>query len=298
LGVGEHFDDIEPFNAQSFVSKLLGFADMRGLMQALNDVNAGTGSGGDPQKSNLVKSMESGQFTLRDLYQHYQNMLNVGPLSRFAGSMGGMMGGNDSAQQQQHLRRFMVMMDSMTSAELDGKIDLHKKYDNDVDSRIRRIARGSGCHPEEIKLLLLSHRQMEGFMKKMGRSGLASKQSQVKQQQFLAQARKNPNLIHQRVNQMDPKTLQQLGGREAVIAMMQQQVNQGDGMGMVDMMQPPPPGGFGGGGMMPGFPGVPPGMDMEQLMKMAQAMGLGGPGGSVPGMGGFPGAFAGSSRTG
>jgi signal recognition particle subunit SRP54 len=294
LGVGEHFDDLEPFNAQSFVSKLLGFADMRGLMQAINDVS--TGQSGDPnQKPAIVKSMESGQFTLRDLYQQYQNMLNVGPLSRFAGGFAGMMPGmNDPGLQQRQLRRFMVMMDSMTSDELDGKVDLHKKFDDGVDSRIRRIARGSGCHPEEVRLLLLSHRQMEGFVKKVGKSGVASRQNQIKQQQFIAQARKNPNLIQQRVNQMDPKTLQQLGGRDAVIAMMQQQVNQGGGAGGngMDDMVPPPPGGFGG---MSGFPGMPPGMDMEQLMKMAQAMGMG-PGAPMaggPGMGGFPGSFTG-----
>jgi signal recognition particle subunit SRP54 len=204
---------------------------------------------------------------------------------------------NDPALQQRQLRRFMVMMDSMTGDELDGRVDLHKKFDDGVDSRIRRVARGSGCHPEEVRLLLLSHRQMEGFVRKVGRSGVASRQGQARQQQFLAQARKNPALIHQRVNQMDPRTLQQLGGRDAVVAMMQQQLHQGGGGGgmmMDDMMQPPPPMGGGGGlGGMPGFPGMPPGMDMEQLMKMAQAMGLGpggGPagGGGGPGMGGFP----------
>jgi len=38
LGVGEHFDDLEPFNARSFVSKLLGFGDVRGLMENIKEI--------------------------------------------------------------------------------------------------------------------------------------------------------------------------------------------------------------------------------------------------------------------
>lgn len=38
LGTGEHFDDLEPFNARSFVSKLLGFGDVRGLMDNLRSI--------------------------------------------------------------------------------------------------------------------------------------------------------------------------------------------------------------------------------------------------------------------
>ena len=38
LGSGEHFDDLNPFHAESFFSKLLGFGDVRGLMEAMKGV--------------------------------------------------------------------------------------------------------------------------------------------------------------------------------------------------------------------------------------------------------------------
>jgi len=192
------------------------------------------------------------------------------------------------------LRKFMVMMDSMTNAELDGKVDMHKKYDPTVESRIRRIAAGSGCHPNEVKMLLTVHKQFEGMVSKMGKSGLMSKQNQQRQQQMAAQMRKNPNLINQRINQMDPRLLQQMGGRDAVMQMMQQMAKGGGpgggggGMGGMPNMDALMGGGSGGGGMMPNMmPGLggmmpPPGggaggyPDMEQLMKMAQSMGMGG----------------------
>jgi signal recognition particle subunit SRP54 len=123
------------------------------------------------------------------------------------------------------LKKFMVIMDSMNKAELDGKVNLHDDTDQ-VQSRILRIARGSGSHPNEVKLLLLSHKQFEGVVSKMGKSmGAAnaaagdSAGSKLKQQQLAAQMRKNPNLIQQRINQMDPRMLQQMGGRENVMAM-------------------------------------------------------------------------------
>jgi len=38
-GTGEHFEDFDPFNAQSFVSKLLGYGDMRGLTEAFKSLD-------------------------------------------------------------------------------------------------------------------------------------------------------------------------------------------------------------------------------------------------------------------
>lgn len=59
LGEGEHFDDLEPFNAQSFVSKLLGYGDPKGLAEAMKDVS----------NKELMEKMSKGEFTLRDMYK-------------------------------------------------------------------------------------------------------------------------------------------------------------------------------------------------------------------------------------
>ena len=55
---------------------------------------------------------------------------------------------NGDEESNRRLKKFMYMMDSMNDNELDGKVDLHKG-DATVESRIRRIARGSGTHPNE-----------------------------------------------------------------------------------------------------------------------------------------------------
>lgn len=284
LGSGEHFDDLDPFNAQSFVSKLLGFGDMRGLMEAMK--------GGDDGKSQeeLMEKMSKGEFTLRDMYSQFQRVMNMGPLNKVMGMIPGMpdylipKGTGDDASTNR-LKKFLYMMDSMTNKELDGKVDFSDRSTPQVRSRIRRIAAGSGTHPKEVEMLLQVHKQFEGMVSKMGKSGLVGKQAQARQQAMAAQMRKNPNLINQRLNQMDPRLLQQMGGREAVQQMMQQMAKGGGAAGAGGM--PNMEALMGGGGMPgmgfpglggmpglggtapPGAGGMPPGMDMETLMKMA-----------------------------
>lgn len=61
IGTGEKFDQFEPFNAQSFVSKLMGFGDFRGMIEAAQN------SGLDHKKNAQVLSrMMEGEFTFKD----------------------------------------------------------------------------------------------------------------------------------------------------------------------------------------------------------------------------------------
>jgi signal recognition particle subunit SRP54 len=127
LGEGEHFDDLEPFNAQTFVSKLLGFGDFRGLMDAMKSASD------EKSQEEFMQKMSRGEFTLRDMYNQFSKVMNLGPMNKLMGMMPGMpdylvpKGGDQESTHR--LRKFMVMMDSMNNAELDGKVDLHKMYD-------------------------------------------------------------------------------------------------------------------------------------------------------------------------
>eukprot|EP00581_Thalassiosira_minuscula_P010568 CAMPEP_0183713174 /NCGR_PEP_ID=MMETSP0737-20130205/8105_1 /TAXON_ID=385413 /ORGANISM="Thalassiosira miniscula, Strain CCMP1093" /LENGTH=446 /DNA_ID=CAMNT_0025941925 /DNA_START=97 /DNA_END=1434 /DNA_ORIENTATION=+ len=145
LGSGERFEDLDPFNAQSFVSKLLGFGDVRGLMEEMKSMNDGK------NQEELMEKMSKGVFTLRDMYKQFQSVMKLGPLDKVMGMIPGMpdylIPQNGDDESTLRLRKFMYMMDSMNDAELDGKIDLHKKNDPPTEKRIRRIAAGSGTHP-------------------------------------------------------------------------------------------------------------------------------------------------------
>jgi signal recognition particle subunit SRP54 len=296
LGQGEHFDDLQPFAADSFVSQLLGMGDVKGLIQALR----GDDENNDDQKE-LQERMRKGEFTLRMMYQQFDKILSLGSLGKLAGMMPSgmpqylMPNGAGDKEATGRLRKFMVIMDSMRDVELDGGVDWHNKTGTAdpgmLEKRRRRIAAGAGCHPTEVLMLLQAHKQFEAVVQKM--KGLqGNKQQMAQQKQMAAQWRKNPALMQQHLNQMDPKLVAQMGGREAVLSAMQQMARGGGAGGGADMnslmgggfpgMPSMPPGGI-PGGSMPG--GAMP--DMNTMMQQMQQMGLGaagGPGGGMPDM--------------
>jgi signal recognition particle subunit SRP54 len=285
LGEGEHLDDLDPFNPQGFVSNLLGMGDVKGLMEQLKSVHE-DGSGKSSQKE-LMEKMSKGVFTLKDMYKQFENMLKLGPMNKVMGMIPGVpeylipknSDGDDEGSNR--LKKFMYMMDSMTNAEMDGKVDLHNyKTDENMMSRIKRIARGSGTHPEEVKMLLLCHKQFEGVVSKMGKAGGGGGMTAAQQKQMADKMKRNPNEVMKRINQMDPATLRQLGGTENVMSMLKGGGGGGGGMPNMDAMQAlmgggmPGMGGGGGGGGMP---------DMSALQAMMGGGGGGG-GGGMPDM--------------
>ena len=180
--------------------------------------------GGDGQKE-LMEKMSKGQFTLRDMYKQFQNTMRSGAMNKMMDMVPGMpaylQSSND--ENKNRLKKFMYMMDSMTDKELDGKVDWHNKRGGDnksIESRINRIARGSGTHPNEVKTLLQTHKQMEGMVSKMGKSGMLKGSNMAKQQQMMESMKKNPAALMSHLNKMDPRVLQQMGGRDAVMKMV------------------------------------------------------------------------------
>jgi|Transcript_21746 signal recognition particle subunit SRP54 len=209
LGSGEHFDDFEPFVARSFVSRLLGMGDMSTLVKQIKDTI------GDDKNDEMMEKFSKGEFTLRDMYEQFENVMKLGPLSKVMAMIPGIpqMGG-EGDEGGNRLKRFMYMMDSMTDDELDGRVDLNR-----APSRVDRVARGSGTHPMEVQMLLRCHKQFEGVVTKMGKSGLMKGGDE----QMVKQMQRNPNQVLQQLHKtMDPRMLQQMGGAQNLMNMMKQ----------------------------------------------------------------------------
>ena len=82
VGTGEHLEDIEAFDTQPFVLRLLGLGDWQGLMEKLSDVVP------EDQGQKLVDGITSGQFTMRLLYEQFQNITKMGPMSQVMSMIG------------------------------------------------------------------------------------------------------------------------------------------------------------------------------------------------------------------
>jgi signal recognition particle subunit SRP54 len=111
IGTGEHLYDLERFAPQPFISKLLGMGDMGGLLDQVKTMNLG-------KNKEMVKHLEQGIFTIRDMRDQLSNLMKMGPLSKLAGNipgMGAMMQNAASDEEAStRLKRMMYMMDSMT----------------------------------------------------------------------------------------------------------------------------------------------------------------------------------------
>lgn len=249
IGLGEHFDELERFDARSFVSRLMGLGDMRGFMEKLADTKA-------LEKSpEMMERLQKGQFTLRDLRDQFKTILSMGSLGQLVSMIPGlsqMMQGQDPSLAQKNIEGFMNCFDSMTEDELDGiyrsRVPDPKNpgkymvvYEKQIsESRLRRIAKGSGVPLQRLYMLIQQHKQFEGMVGKLGKKGLMNDSRMQQQMQ------RNPNqLMQQLQGAMDPRMLQQMGGMGNMMEMFKGMT---EGGGMADMMKQM---GLGGG-----FPGA------------------------------------------
>jgi len=239
LGTGEHFDEFQTFEAQSFVMRLLGMGDLKGLFQTITEAMP------MDKQPELLNKISKGKFSLRDLYEQFQNLQKMGPMGQIMQMIPGMaqlMPQGAEKEGVKRIKRFMVMMDSLTDDELDCVVQM-------TDSRRLRVAKGSGSSMMEVVQLLDEYKRMEKMVGKMGKSGLFGKGGD------LTQLTRNPGQVMQKMQSaMDPRMLQQMGGAQNMMKMMKE-------FGKMESM----------GGMMEGLGGIDP----SQLQNMQKMMGGG-----------------------
>jgi signal recognition particle subunit SRP54 len=176
LGMGESLDRLEEFRPEGLASRILGFGDVVGLMKDFEK------HVDEEQAEAEAKKILSGDFTLDDFVSQIQLVRKMGPLGELMEKFpifGELPEGFqfDDAQ----LGRIVAMVGSMTRAE-------RQRPDTITDSRLKRIARGSGRTEKEVRDLLKHYHGMRAVMRTVGDApGLLSRLPGIKQ---LAQLRK------------------------------------------------------------------------------------------------------------
>jgi signal recognition particle subunit SRP54 len=145
IGTGEHLDELERFDPTRFVSRLLGMGDIQSLLERFEEL------ANKEEAEKVAENLMTGRFSLRDMRVQLDSLGQMGPFSKIVSMFPGFGGGKVDDKQvedsQARLRRFRSMLDSMTAEELDHPMVIK-------GDRVRRIARGSGQKPQEVRQLI------------------------------------------------------------------------------------------------------------------------------------------------
>nr|CAD7445245.1 unnamed protein product [Timema bartmani] len=227
IGTGEHIDDFEPFKTKPFVSKLLGMGDIEGLIDRVQELEL-------DNNEELIDKIKHGQFTLRDMYEQFQNIMKMGPFSQIMGMIPGFsqdfLSKGSEQESMARLKRLMTIMDSMNDAELDSR-DGAKVFTKQP-VRVIRVAQGSGVTEKEVKDLISQYTKFAAVVKKMGGIKGLFKGGDMAKNVNQAQMTK---LNQQMAKMMDPRVLHQMGGMSGLQNMMRQ-LQQGAAGGLGNLM--------------------------------------------------------------
>lgn len=157
IGTGEGMDAIEPFNPTKFAGRLLGMSDIKGLIEKVREAQI------EIDEDAAMRLMK-GQFTLTDMMAQLKQLKKMGPIGKVMEMLGLQykLPDNVAEIQEENLKRFEVIMSSMTKEELDNPKLLKS-------SRLKRIAMGSGTATRDVRDLLKQYNQMKKMMKTMGK---------------------------------------------------------------------------------------------------------------------------------
>jgi len=156
VGTGETVNDLEKFESDRFVSRLLGMGDIKSLIEMAEE---------NLTEEDIDADILKGKFTLNDLYNQLEALKKMGPFKKLMEMLplGGLGVNIDDSMYQvteDKLKAFKVIMDSMTKDERNEP----KIIDG---SRVKRIARGSGTTTAEVSELIKYHKMMQKMMKSM-----------------------------------------------------------------------------------------------------------------------------------
>ncbi len=159
IGVGERLEDLEEFDASSFVSRLLGMGDLRSLIAAMQEA--------EKEQEESLERIASGRMTLDDMLNQIRAFRKMGPLSSVLEKLpiGGGLKINQLKEEQgeERLKKWEVIIQSMNKKERSDPSILDS-------SRIRRIAKGSGTRPEDVKEMIKQYTFLKKAMKNMRRN--------------------------------------------------------------------------------------------------------------------------------
>lgn len=177
IGVGEQIHEIEIFDPESFIQRLLGMGDLSALLEHVKSATD------EKQQQRIEDRMKEGKFTLLDLHGQLEQMNKMGSMDKMMSMIPGMSAAkipkNLLKKQESKMLHWKNAISSMTEEEVENPEVFEKQT-----SRIQRVAKGSGTTTTEIRELLKQYKMIKEMMGMQ--SGLAEGNIDQKTMQKMA----------------------------------------------------------------------------------------------------------------
>ncbi len=177
IATGEKINDIEEFDPESFLSRLLGMGDLGALIEKIKSVTD------EGQQEEMQQRLAEGKISLEDVIEQVKSMSSLGGFAKIKSLIPGLgkakIPENALGSQEAKIAKWEHILKSMTKDERENPDILEKQ-----PSRITRIAKGAGVNKSDIKSLLKQYKMLSSMIKEQA-SFDPSKPMDMKQMQKL-----------------------------------------------------------------------------------------------------------------
>jgi signal recognition particle subunit SRP54 len=151
VGIGEKPGDMEIYDSEKFVGRLLGVPDIGALMEKIKEIS---------KEADVKKIEEMEKLTIEAFYEQLKAAKKLGPLGNVFSMLGAADVPKEMVQQsEEKLKKYECMINSMSKAEKKDASLLKNS-----PARISRIATGSGCGEKDVREFLTQFEKMEKMM--------------------------------------------------------------------------------------------------------------------------------------
>ena len=160
ITTGEKINDIEPFNPNAFLSRLLGMGDLETLIEKIKSVTD------EAQGKKIQAGISEGKLRLEDVIEQVKSMNSLGGFEKIKSMIPGFskiqekIPENLMETQQSKISKWEHIIKSLTPEEKENPELLEKQT-----SRISRIARGSGVNTSDVRSLLKQYKMLNEMIK-------------------------------------------------------------------------------------------------------------------------------------
>src|SRR3990167_7131296 len=166
ITTGEKINDIEIFNPESFLSRLLGMGDLQTLIEKIKSVTD------EGKQEQIQKNLMEGKLTLNDVVEQSKSMSQIGSFEKIKSLIPGLgkakIPEGTLEKQETKISKWQHIIKSMTKEEKENPEIFGPKgvsSGEKENSRIARVAQGAGVNNSDVRGLLKQYKMLKEMLK-------------------------------------------------------------------------------------------------------------------------------------